>query len=177
MGCRKFKFDRCWRKNKAGISINNSSEKNCLIFSSTNSRICIRKHWSEAEFQSNAEHWNLKKVYTREYLLVFAYTVSYWPGCYALRGVIEFKCMLKDGGSPFSQKLYLLMNQFDANLPWFIKRLGSIIKTFQIWRLSSFYWWTILTKTHTGIFGSVKCLGSIYQLSKMNYIDVNLHVW
>jgi len=59
--------------------------------------------WSSA----SAEHWFLeKKVYKREFLLIFAYTVSYWPGSYALRGVIEFGCMLKDGGSPFSLALF-----------------------------------------------------------------------
>ena len=59
--------------------------------------------WSSA----SAEHWFLeKKVYKREFLLIIAYTVSYWPGSYALRGVIECGCMLKDGGSPFSQALF-----------------------------------------------------------------------
>ena len=107
MSCRKYKYDKRWRKNKAGISINSHLEKNCLIFSSTSSRICIRQHWSEAEFQLNAEQWNLKKVYKREHLLALHIQWFYWPGSYALRGVIEFGCMLKMGAPLFLKALFI----------------------------------------------------------------------
>ena len=113
MGCQKISSTTVEEQNKASISFNNNSEKNCLKFSSTNSRICAKQYWSEAESQWNAEYWNLKKVYKREHLLVLHTRRFYWPGSYALRGVIV-QCMLKMG-APLFVELYLY-GRLDANI-------------------------------------------------------------
>ena len=55
MGCQKINSTEVEEKIKAGISINNCSEKNCSF------QNLHRQYWSEAEIQLNTEHWNWKK--------------------------------------------------------------------------------------------------------------------
>ena len=63
MGCHKYLFDKRWRKNKAGISINNRSEKNCLILSSTSFRMCIDSIEVRLKFSLTRDTGIGKKVY------------------------------------------------------------------------------------------------------------------
>ena len=59
----KNKFNRSWRKIKAGISINNCSRKNCLILSSIVSRICIDSIEVKLNFSFTWDIGSGKKVY------------------------------------------------------------------------------------------------------------------
>ena len=95
--------DKGWRRIlKPLYQSTNCSEKICLIIIPTSSRICLkqRKH-SEVQQARNTGFW--KRRYTKENSSSSLHTQWAIDQGATRLGVIEFECMLKDGGSPFSQ--------------------------------------------------------------------------
>ena len=124
------------KKNKASLSNNNDSKKNWLKFSS---KVCAEQKRSGLKFMLHADS-NLKKLYKENTSLSYIYVSSIDQGATRFGGYSSV--YVKDGGSPFSQALFI-NEHWDANIGIsirFVKLLKFKSKSwFQSWRRSSFF--------------------------------------
>ena len=69
------------------------------------------------------------------------------------------------------------MNQFDANLPWFIKRLGSIIKNVPELKIFQFLMMNYPDANSDDLSGLLSIWVQYIKYQKLNYADANFRVW